>query len=273
MLTDTPGGGQNWTPMVGHFSMPFDTSSRMTLPSKCCFGIDIAEMKKHFSTANIESANVKRLILLLFVLVNMAANASALSLLPEALVIGEKEYRVHDRHADSDTFAESMHGYYGEDYSGYYLGTISGNTDGRNKPLESIISYYYFLIIGHEMPKSDIFKVEKSSQDDYGVNGLLMVSWADDYKSGTWSINDPASSLIFYAIKGANEFALYFVDPAGQNGLWTSRHLLNNRGNIPEISHFVGVDPPLAAPEPNSLLMLVFGLTGLGFVARCRQGR
>ena len=24
MLTDTPGGGQNWTPMVGHFSMPFD---------------------------------------------------------------------------------------------------------------------------------------------------------------------------------------------------------------------------------------------------------
>ena len=25
MLTDTPGGGQNWTPMVGHFSMLFDT--------------------------------------------------------------------------------------------------------------------------------------------------------------------------------------------------------------------------------------------------------
>ena len=24
MLTDTPGGGQNWTPMVGHFSMLFD---------------------------------------------------------------------------------------------------------------------------------------------------------------------------------------------------------------------------------------------------------
>ena len=27
MLTDTPGGGQNWTPMVGHFSMLFDTYS------------------------------------------------------------------------------------------------------------------------------------------------------------------------------------------------------------------------------------------------------
>ena len=24
MLTDTPGGGQNWTPMVGHYSMLFD---------------------------------------------------------------------------------------------------------------------------------------------------------------------------------------------------------------------------------------------------------
>ena len=27
MLTDTPGGGQNWTPMVGHFSMLFDKSA------------------------------------------------------------------------------------------------------------------------------------------------------------------------------------------------------------------------------------------------------
>ena len=27
MLTDTPGGGQNWTPMVGHFSMPFDSET------------------------------------------------------------------------------------------------------------------------------------------------------------------------------------------------------------------------------------------------------
>jgi transposase len=25
MLTNTPGEGQNWKPMVGHFSMPFDS--------------------------------------------------------------------------------------------------------------------------------------------------------------------------------------------------------------------------------------------------------
>jgi hypothetical protein len=34
MLTDTPGGGQNWTPMVGHFSMLFDKKKRTCLITK-----------------------------------------------------------------------------------------------------------------------------------------------------------------------------------------------------------------------------------------------
>ena len=34
MLTDTPGGGQNWTPMVGHFSMPFDKRKAISARTK-----------------------------------------------------------------------------------------------------------------------------------------------------------------------------------------------------------------------------------------------
>jgi hypothetical protein len=205
------------------------------------------------------------------VLLGVTTSAWALPLLSGELVIGDNVYHVHDRHAESDTFAENMNGYFGDDYSGYYLGTISGNTDGRNNPMKSVASYYYRLLMNLELPESDIFKVEQNKANDYGVDGLLEVSWTGNYKSGEWFISDPNRTLIFYAIKGANEFALYFVDPAGQSGTWTARHLLNKGGNIPEMSHFVGIDPPVATPEPSSLLLLGFGLVGLGLAARRRK--
>jgi hypothetical protein len=93
-------------------------------------------------------------------------------------------------------------------------------------------------------------------------DGQLTVTWDDGGKTGTWTFQ--SYDVIFYAVKGADEFALYYVDPAliaGTEGSWTSRHTLTKSGQIPTLSHF-----SVAAEVPEPATMLLMG-TGLLFLA------
>lgn len=181
---------------------------------------------------------------------------------------------------DSTDIDDVYFGYTGKDYSGYYIGTIIGNDANQDfTPFLNIINYYLadesFISFNH-------LKVDyKNKNQGYAVsedkNITLTVTFdvfKDEYEpiSGKWSLNN-SYGFGFYAVKGGNEFALYFVDPAKSSGIWTTRHLTNGNGNNhPAISHLSGAPTLVHAPEPSSLLLLGGGLLGLGYVVR-RRGK
>lgn len=208
--------------------------------------------------------SLKIFLLIMVIILGFAFNAPALLLDYSAL-----PYDYFDRSSDADTSEASYYGYYAEDYSGYYLGTFAGNTDGEDDPLLSVIDFYYAAWSGGGIGDIYSTKVDPVNAGD-NQNGSLVVTAADDLKSGTWSFSD-SFELGFYAVKGADEYALYFVDPTQSDGLWTSRHTLNNGGNIPAISHFSAVPTTTTkVPEPAAMLLMGVGLVGIAGWTRGR---
>jgi hypothetical protein len=183
-----------------------------------------------------------------------------------------------------DDFSDIYLGYYSplNEYSGYYLGTFEGNTDsaGEGTRILALVERYldfYNLEHSANYETGSYYKVDKPDETTSNsfTSGPLTVTWdlSTGAKNGTWEFTDESLlSLGFYAVKGAQEFSLYFVDPARTSGNWSTIHLKTpNDKNIPEISHFSGLaGVTTVVPEPSTFLLFGIGLIGLGLATRRR---
>ena len=190
----------------------------------------------------------------------------------------------NESRSDADIFSNSYLGYYNplNEYSGYYLGTFEGNTDGAGVGTRILALVKRYLDFYNQENSSNYeagsyYKVDKPAVTTLNsiTNGPLTVTWDlnNDAKNGTWEFSDESLlSLGFYAVKGAQEFSLYFVDPARTSGNWSTIHLKTPNGNnIPEISHFSGLaGVTTVVPEPSTFLLFGIGLIGLGLATRRR---
>ncbi len=221
--------------------------------------------------------------LLCLILCGAGNQALATSLLSstDPIHIGNTLYTITDQHrASSDAWLSNLHGYRADDgaFSGLYLGTVTGITNDKKKRLktsandapEDILNLIgYFLEENYEGEDIEKMNREDTSHD------FLNLTYTTDDKSGRWSTKG-SQGVDFYTVKGGNEFALYYLDPASNNGQWITDHLLNGGGNIPGISHLsvVTATSPSPVPEPASLILLGLGIIAMtGWVKKGRKKR
>ncbi len=180
---------------------------------------------------------------------------------------------VEDRSSGTyDSWNQDYYGYSGDQYSGYYIGTVLSNQDDKGA-LESLIQKY-FDDLSYEISSIDKIDIDDGEPYESGATTILIDSGTDS-KSGSWELSNSYVAE-FYTVKAATEFALYYVDPEVNSGLWWTGHLLTPNGkNIPGISHFSAVytegnnqPPENLVPEPATMILMGVGLLGLGFGLR-----
>ena len=159
------------------------------------------------------------------------------------------------------TYVDEFKGYLSptEEWSGYYIGTFSGNNN------ETILTQLASAYLGMAFTPDAFAKVDEPGT----TSGFLTVGYDPGNLTGTWTLANPYE-LGFYSVKGANEYAFYYVKPYQQSGNWSTAHLQvpGPSGNIPTISHLSALAETKAVPEPSTLLLLGLGLIGVAGVGR-----
>jgi len=144
-----------------------------------------------------------------------------------------------------------------------YIGTVDENKDKTNNVSD------YLIEQGYTLGETGLEGLTKIDAPGTGSGGFTITN---NGTSGTWSA--PAG-VDFITVKGGTQYAVYEVGGL-TSGVWTTEMLLNNGGNVPDLSHISfwkspGYTPPgggggsSAVPEPTTMALLFGGLGILGY--------
>jgi len=155
--------------------------------------------------------------------------------------------------------------------SGDLLGIFEGNDNDLSEVYSNIMASAGYTGFHFDLSDFELFaKVDAPFNSTTEGPGTLYITYEPDGQSGTWqTYMAPATSgalLNFYSVKAANAYALYWEDPASDEGTWSTIDLLNQGygGAGLEISHFSGYTVPI----PGALYLLGSGLAGLVVIRR-----
>ena len=189
-------------------------------------------------------------------------------------------FDVVDRSQDDDSLDISgdfytYEGSYDYKFSGRYLGTVTGLSNDSNNPevIDYLIGTYLddpSYTVDYEV-KADIGSSTSTSSDG---NLTVTTTQGTEGHAGEWSLSyDPPLAAEFYIVKGAKEFALYYLKPAQTEGYWTTNHLLtpNDSDQTPKISHLSAITTAAPVPEPTTMLLSGLGLLFMGGYLRKRK--
>ena len=173
-----------------------------------------------------------------------------------------------------------------ENWTGYYLGTVTTTDQGGANETEDLIealmsSFLTTTVTERTFDVTSWDKIETPgiTEGDLNITYDVFKDGGTEPIAGTWSTSDDSIALDIYTVKSSNEFAMYYVLPSQVSGFWSSIHNLASDGNIASISHFTGglgtvtsTEPLLpnlsGVPEPGTMILLGFGLISLAGIGR-----
>ncbi len=154
-------------------------------------------------------------------------------------------------------------------FSGEYMFTESNFNNDTPQNMEAIETRAedWFLTEKGIVRDVDFDFYAKVNEPDTSSPGMTVTYYSGNL-TGEWTTDDP---IEFYTVKAGNDFALYWLDGGADAGYWSTEHLENNGGNIPEVSHLSTWNPVEPIPEPATIFLFGTGLVGIAGYRRHKK--